>query len=100
MFGAFKLFTWQFKLGISIALLVMMGALYYVGYTKGVNVSRVEIAKYQGKVEKKGGELAKAQAKVDVQTIIKYKDRVVYLDKVITKTRTVPATAASRSRSS
>ena len=89
MFAAFKLIGWQVKLGILVALLAIMGAIYYVGYTKGENVSRVEIAKYEGKVEKLNADLAKAQGKVYVQIVTQYKDRLQYVDRVITKTRTV-----------
>ena len=89
MFAAFKLIGWQVKLGILVALLAIMGALYYVGYTKGENVSRVEIAKYEGKIKGLNADLAKAQGKVDVQIVTQYKDRLQYVDRVVTKTRTV-----------
>ncbi len=89
MFAAFKLISWQVKLGILVALLAIMGALYYVGYKKGENISRVEIAKYEGKVQELNGRLATAQGKVDVRIVTEYKDKLVYVDRIVTKTRTV-----------
>ena len=76
MWAAFKALTWGAKLGILAAILLAIGSLCYVSYEKGVNVSRVEIQRYQTESNKLRADLAKAQGKVDVRVVTQYKDRV------------------------
>ena len=87
--GLFKSIGWQLKLGILMGLLVILASIYYIGYTKGINVSKVAIAQYETKVQKLNSKLASTQGKVDVQIITKYKDRISYIDKIQTKTITI-----------
>jgi len=93
MWAAFKLLTWQAKAGIAVAvlaiLLALVGSTAYVSYNKGLNVSKVEIAKYKGEAETLNKKLAVAQGKVDVRVVTEYKDRVNTIEKIVYKTRTV-----------
>ena len=89
MFAALKLIGWQAKLGIAIGLLALFASVYFIGYTKGENISKVAISQYETKVQKLNGELATAQGKVDVQIVTKYVDKISYIDRVAYKTKTV-----------
>ena len=97
MWLAFKALSLQAKAGILIGILAILvaaiGTAYYTGYSKGENISRLEISKYEGKVKDLITERDKAQAKVDVKEVVKYKDRVQYIDRVVYKTKTVVETS-------
>lgn len=97
MWAAFKLLTWQAKagiIGLALAiLLVVIGSTAYVSYQKGLNVSKVEIQKYETKSQQLQAKLNKAQGKVDVQVVTQYKDRVQYVDRVVYQTRDVIRTS-------
>jgi hypothetical protein len=89
MFKIFKLIGWKVNLGLLIGLLIAFASVYYIGYTKGENLSKIAISQYETKVQKLNADLANAQGKVDIQIITKYKDRVIYIDRVEYKTRTI-----------
>lgn len=89
MFAAFKALSLGGKLFILAAILALFGATYYVGYSKGANISAVEIAKYEGKVKDLNAQLKTAQGKTDVQVVTKYLDRDKIITNTVVKTRTV-----------
>lgn len=63
--------------GFLALLLVIGGSLYYVGYNKGNNNSKIAISKYEAKVTALQGALDNAVAKVDIRYVTEYKDRVL-----------------------
>lgn len=93
MWQAFKALSIGAKLGIAFGIVALFAAIIgstaYVSYNKGLNVSKVEIAKYEGKIQKLNSELKTAQGKVDVRVVTEYKDRVSYVDRVVYQTRDV-----------
>ena len=93
MWAAFKALTWQVKLAFSIGLLAILAALIgstaYVSYQRGLNVSKIEIQKYETSVQRIQAAAAKIQSSVDVKSVIKYRDRVEYIDRVQYKTKTI-----------
>lgn len=79
--------------GVAVAALaIAIGATYQIAYNKGLNVSKVEIAQYQGKVEKLGKELITAQGKVTTVIQTEYLDRVVERDRIVYKNRDIIVT--------
>jgi len=96
MWTAFKLLTWKAKAGVFAAilaiLLVLGGTISYVSYQKGLNVSRVEIGKYESNVNRILAAAQKIQRQVDVRVVTQYKDRVNTIDRIVYKTRTVVET--------
>lgn len=93
MWAAFKLLPIGTKIGIAIAILGLLaaaiGGTYYVAYNKGLNVSKLEIAEYKKESEKLRADLSKADGKTTVKVVTEYKDRVHYIDRVVTQTKTV-----------
>ncbi len=85
--------TWKLKLIAGLLGLALLVGIFFaghqIGYTKGEAISAVEIAQYEKDLQALNSKLATAQGKIDVRTITKYRDRVEYVDRVITKTRTV-----------
>jgi hypothetical protein len=74
------------------ALAIAIGSTYYIAYNKGLNVSKVEIAQYQGKVEKLGRDLVTAQGKVNTVIQTQYLDRVVERERIVYRNRDVIVT--------
>lgn len=89
MWAAFKALGWGGKALVLAAILAILASCYYVGLDRGKNISKVEIAKYEGKIKTLEAERNAAQAKIDVRYVTQYKDRIQYVDRVVTKTRTV-----------
>ena len=81
--------SWGAKLGIAIGILLLFAAVGYIGYTKGINVSKVEIAKYEGRVQALNAKVAQANAQVDVKVVTEYKDRVHNIDHTVYETRDI-----------
>jgi hypothetical protein len=89
MFALFKGVSLGAKLGIVLGIVLLFAATWYIGYTKGSNISKVEIAKYEGRVNKLNADLATAHGKVDVRVVTEYKDRVNTIDHTVYQTRDV-----------
>lgn len=92
MFEAIKLIPFGAKIGIFIAFLAALAGLYYVGYNKGLNVSAVEIAKYEGEVSKLNEKLATRGGEVRVETVTKYLQGETIAGETVYRTRTVVKT--------
>ena len=73
--GTFWL-KWKAKIiaGVAIlaALAIAIFAAHQIGYTKGENLSKVAIERYQKEKETLNKQLAEEQAKVDVRTVTEY----------------------------
>lgn len=89
MWAAFKALSWGGKALVLAAILAILASCYYVGLDRGKNISKVEIQRYQTEKQKLIAERNAAQAKIDIRYVTEYKDRVQYVDRVVTKTRTV-----------
>ena len=89
MFAALKGISIGAKLGIAIGVLLLFAVVGYIGYTKGINVSKVEIAKYESKIQGLNAQVAAANAKVDVRVVTQYKDKVRTIDRVVYETRDI-----------
>ncbi len=93
IWASLKAASWGVKLallgGVLAFLLAVGGGLYYVGYTKGANVSKVEISKYEKKVSDLNTKLKTATGKVDIREVTVYKDKLIYQDRVVTKNHEV-----------
>jgi hypothetical protein len=93
MWAAFKALSIGTKIGIAIGvlslLLAAVGSSYVIGYNKGVNIAAVQIEKFKTSVERINANLAKVQTKTDVKIVTEYKDRIQYVDRVTTRTRTI-----------
>lgn len=89
MWTAFKALSIGSKLFILAAILALFGATWYVGYSKGANISEVKIAQYEGKINKLNADLKTAQGKTDVKVVTKYLDREKVITNTVYKTRTI-----------
>ena len=93
MWASFKALTLGAKLGILAGVLalfaILMGSSYYIGYSKGENISKVAIGNYETQLSDLRAKLATAQGRVDVKVVTEYKDRIQYVDRVVTETKTV-----------
>jgi hypothetical protein len=93
VWAAFKLLSWKVKaglIGLALAiLLAVIGSTAYVSYQKGLNVSKVEIQKFQNKKQEVQTKFVTLQGKTDVQVVTQFKDRVSYVDRIVYKTRDV-----------
>lgn len=93
MWAAFKLLSLKAKaglVGLALAiLLAVIGSTAYVSYQKGLNVSKVEIQKYQAKKQEVQTKFVTLQGKTDVQVVTQFKDRISYVDRIVYKTRDV-----------
>lgn len=93
MWAAFKALSIGSKIGIAISTLLLfasiIGSTYFVAYNKGLNVSKLEISKYENKVLELNNKLTTAQAKVDVRVVTEYKDRVNVIDRIVYVNRNV-----------
>jgi hypothetical protein len=79
--------------GIALtAVAVAFAATYNIAYNKGLNVSEVEIAEYQGKVEKLSNRLKEAQGRVTTRIQTQYLDRVVERERIVYRNRDVVVT--------
>ena len=72
-----------------LVLAAIIGSTATVSYQRGLNVSKVEIQKYQTKVAQLQSKLDQKQGTTDVKIVTEYKDRVAYVDRVVYKTRDV-----------
>lgn len=89
MWAAFKGLSIGGKLFILAAIFALFGATYYVGYSKGANISEVEIAQYEGKVNKLQAELNKKVGVVKVETVTRYLKGETVAGETVYRTRTV-----------
>ena len=89
MFAALKLIPFGAKIGILIAILAALGGMYYVAYNKGLNVAAVEIAQYEGKVNKLQAEVNEKVGKVKVETVTRYLKGETVAGETVYRTRTV-----------
>lgn len=76
--------------GLLLAALVLTNSINWfvtsrIYYAKGENVSKVVIERYKGKVAELQLEVNKATGKVTTQVITQYRDRIKYVDRVVTK---------------
>lgn len=70
--------------GAAIAVLaIAFGATYHIAYNKGLNVSKVEIQRYEGAVAILAKRLAEKQTTVTTRIQTEYLDRVVYRERII-----------------
>jgi hypothetical protein len=89
LFAALKLIPFGAKIGILIAILAALGGMYYVAYNKGLNVSKVEIAEYEGKVNRLQAEVTAKVTEVKVETITRYLRGETLAGETVYKTRTI-----------
>lgn len=92
MWTAFKALGIGAKLLVLGAIIALFAATYYVGLNNGTNISKVEIAQYEGKVADLNRRLIISQGKVDVKVVTEYVERVAYVDRVVYKNRDVVRT--------
>ena len=79
--------------GAAVAVLaVAFGATYNIAYNKGLNVSKVEIAEYQGKVQKLNADLLTARNSVTTRIQTEYLDRVVERERIVYRNRDIIVT--------
>lgn len=85
--------TWKIKIiaGVAIlaALAIAIFAAHTIGYNKGKNISKVEIASYEGKVKKLEAELTKRQTTTDIKYVTKYITDTQYIDRIVYQNRDV-----------
>ncbi len=85
--------TWKTKLGIGLAILVALGialfAAYKIGYSKGENISAVEISKFQKEKAELQTKVVQAQAKVDTRVVTQYVTKIAYQDKIVYRNRDI-----------
>jgi hypothetical protein len=90
---AVKFRTQLMVAGAALAVLaIAFGATYNIAYNKGLNVSQVQIAEYQGKVQKLNSDLKAAQGKVTTRIQTQYLDRVVERERIVYRNRDVIVT--------
>ena len=89
MWAAFKGLSIGGKLFILAAILALFGATYYVGYSRGTNISKVEIAEYEGKVATLDAKVRDAQGKVNVETVTRYLQGETVAGQTVYRTRTI-----------
>jgi hypothetical protein len=93
MWLAIKALSWKIKLSvfalIVAAILAMGAATYTIAYQKGLNLSKIEIANYEKEKAELQSRLDQAQGKIDVVSVIKYKDRIKTVDNIIYKNKDV-----------
>lgn len=76
--------------GAALAVLaIAFGATYNIAYNKGLNVSEVEITRYEGQVNDLRGQLTAAQGKVTTVIQTEYLDRVVERERIVYRNRDV-----------
>jgi len=76
--------------GVALALIAGLGfTISTVAYNKGLNVSKVEIQKYEGKVKDLNTKLVIEQGKITTKIVTQYVDRYIEREKVIYKNRDV-----------
>lgn len=84
---------WKLRLIAGVAILVALAiavfAAHHIGYTKGKNLSKVEVERYQTEKAQLQTRLIQAQSKVNEVVITEYKDRIIYQDRVVYKNRDV-----------
>lgn len=76
-------------IGVLIALMSILGGIYYTGYTKGKNISKVAIAEYKGKVQALNVKLEKADGKTTIKYLTRYQDRTKVIEETVYKNRDV-----------
>jgi hypothetical protein len=74
------------------ALAIAFGATYNIAYNNGLNVSKVEIVAYEGKVEKLNAALKDAQSRATTRIQTQYLDRVVERERIVYRNRDVIVT--------
>lgn len=81
--------------GVAAAAVLAAGAgtLYYVAYNKGLQVSKTEISKYEGKVAELNQKITEAQGKTTTEYQTQYLDRVVERERVVYRNREVIVSA-------
>jgi hypothetical protein len=88
MWAAFRLLPLGMKAvfigGFLALLLAVGGGLYWAGYTKGNNNSKVAIAQYEAKKSDKQNKITTVVGKADVVQVVKYKDRVQIVEHTTT----------------
>ena len=90
---AVKFRTQLIMAGAAVAVLaVAFGATYNIAYNKGLNVSQVQIAEYEGKVQKLNADLKTAQSNVTTRIQTEYIDRVVERERIVYRNREVIVT--------
>jgi hypothetical protein len=93
MWAAFKLLPWASKLAIIgviiAAFLLTIGSTYYVAYNKGTNVAAVQLERYQTASARLMAAINKSQSIVNERVLVRYVDRVQYVDRTVTQTKTI-----------
>lgn len=89
----FKSLSWAARIGIIGGLLLwfvtIVGVSYHLGYTKGENLSKVEVERYQSKLSQTQTKVEVANKEVEYLTVTKYLDHVKYRDRIVYKTKEV-----------
>lgn len=93
MWAAFKLIPLGARLGILFGIIALfiasLTSVGFIYYNKGLNVSKVEVQKYENKVATLNSKLKTAQGKIDVQIVTEYKDRVSVVKETVYKNKDV-----------
>lgn len=93
MWAAFKALSLGTKIGVAIGILSLLiaaiGSSYVIGYNKGVNIAELELVRFQAAAAQINTQIKTIQGKSTVRLVTEYKDRIQYVDRVVTKTRTI-----------
>lgn len=89
MWALFNSFSIGTKIVVGIAIIALLASISAISYNKGLNVSKLEIAEYQTKIQQLNAKKQEKQIVVNEKVIVEYKDRIKYIDKVVYTNRDV-----------